>query len=66
MVERGVKQGCPLSGVIFCICFDPIIRRLQQLAFKIPLSLNAFADDLCVTSSDLVAILPELLRHLVT
>eukprot|EP00959_Pyramimonas_sp_CCMP1952_P118589 2479191-Pyramimonas_sp.AAC.1 len=25
-VLRGVEQGCPLSGSIFCLVFDPFIR----------------------------------------
>ncbi|CAK0884647.1 unnamed protein product [Prorocentrum cordatum] len=64
LVERGVKQGCPLSGIIFSICFDPVVRRLKEIAYRIPVVLNAFADDLSVTSSDLIGVLPQLLRLL--
>jgi hypothetical protein len=28
-IESGIKQGCPVSGVLFNITIDPIIRKTQ-------------------------------------
>jgi hypothetical protein len=28
-LNRGVKQGCPLSPIIFAICFDVLLHRLR-------------------------------------
>ena len=28
-IQAGIKQGCPISALLFNIAIDPIIRRLQ-------------------------------------
>jgi hypothetical protein len=33
-IARGVKQGCPLSPVLFDICIDPLIERLSSAQLK--------------------------------
>eukprot|EP00959_Pyramimonas_sp_CCMP1952_P173515 3625910-Pyramimonas_sp.AAC.1 len=60
-VERGVKQGCPLSGVIFALCFDPILRSMIE-ALPVPGVLRAFADDVGLTSANMYECLPPVLR----
>eukprot|EP00959_Pyramimonas_sp_CCMP1952_P469403 9494872-Pyramimonas_sp.AAC.1 len=36
-VCRGIKQGRPLSGLLFSLCFDPVARRLQRVSlFRLP------------------------------
>ncbi|GIX97741.1 retrovirus-related Pol polyprotein from type-1 retrotransposable element R2 [Caerostris darwini] len=30
-IKCGVKQGCPLSGLIFNLCIDPVIRAIQGM-----------------------------------
>ena len=30
LMARGVRQGCPASGFLFAMAFDPIFRWLQQ------------------------------------
>ena len=30
LMARGVRQGCPVSGFLFAISFDPIFRWLQE------------------------------------
>ena len=45
-ILRGVKQGCPLSPVLFCICFNILICDLEK---RCPaLDAFAFADDLAL------------------
>ena len=46
---RGVKQGCPLSPILFAICYDPLLRRLDCIPGITP---AAVADDLAMGSSD--------------
>lgn len=29
-IERGIRQGCPLSVILYAISCDPIARRIQQ------------------------------------
>ncbi|GIY48208.1 LINE-1 retrotransposable element ORF2 protein [Caerostris darwini] len=48
-IRSGVKQGCPLSGLLCNIAIDPVIRSLQD-AFELHKVL-AFADDLCLLSN---------------
>ena len=57
-VLSGVKQGCPLSPIIFNLTIDLIIRAIKQSASNIgaakvhdiPFSVLAYADDLVVIS----------------
>ena len=59
LMARGVRQGCPASGFLFAMAFDPIFRCLQESI--IPRNLDnleflqpaqcAYADDLAVASS---------------
>ena len=45
-IERGVKQGCPLSGIIFAICYDSLICDIIK---KSPSTdVHAYADDLAL------------------
>ena len=58
-MARGVRKGCPASGFLFAMAFDPIFRWLQESI--IPRNLDnldflqpaqcAYADDLAVASS---------------
>jgi ribonuclease HI len=60
-VERGVKQGCPLSPLIFAICYDPLLHYLQPTNVVHPLlSLFAFADDLNIFSFSLAFLIPSI------
>ena len=58
LVARGVRQGCPASGFLFAMAFDPMFRWLQETIIpKNPDNLDflqpeqsAYADDLAVAS----------------
>ena len=59
LMARGVRQGCPASGFLVAMAFDPIFRWLQETIIpKNPDNLDflqpaqwAYADDLAVASS---------------
>ncbi|GBO04469.1 hypothetical protein AVEN_59366-1 [Araneus ventricosus] len=48
-IKSGVKQGCPISGLLFNICVDPVIRSIQENASAH--RVLAFADDVCLLAS---------------
>eukprot|EP00959_Pyramimonas_sp_CCMP1952_P469012 9494218-Pyramimonas_sp.AAC.1 len=62
---RCIKQGCPLSGLLLSLCFDPVVRRLQRAPLQAAAIFNAFADDLAATAADLVAVLPRMCKIMV-
>ena len=56
-VRRGVKQGCPLSPLMFAICYDPLLVYLSRISIDDHTNkLFAFADDLVAGSSSLAVI----------
>ena len=54
--QRGIRQGCSLSGQLYAICLEPLLHKLRSdeglSGLKLPLSggkkacLSAYADDL--------------------
>ncbi|GBO08913.1 Retrovirus-related Pol polyprotein from type-1 retrotransposable element R2 [Araneus ventricosus] len=51
-ILSGVKQGCPISGILFDICIDPAIREIQgsHSGHRI----LAFADDICLLAPSVI------------
>lgn len=47
-IGRGVKQGCPLSGSLFALAVDPLLRRLAQGPGPLDQGTFAYADDLAL------------------
>ena len=66
MVGRGVRQGCPLSGILYSLCIEPLLIRLRAslpgfpvMPTERPIVISAYADDVyvMVRNSDDVTIL---------
>ena len=55
-VTSGIKQGCPMSGSLWNIIFDPVIRCLLE-ALGTCGSLSAFADDIGIATGDVITVL---------
>ena len=52
-IEKSVRQGCPLSMILFVLCLDPFIRMVNNnlTVFPDPMNFNAiiaYADDVTV------------------
>ena len=49
-MKGGVRQGCPLSLLLFAVCVDILLRRLEQ---TVPQCMcRAFADDIALVLQD--------------
>ena len=53
MILRGVRQGCPASGSLFAIVFDPFVRLYHHLLDPHLCLIVSYADDLAMGLRDL-------------
>ena len=68
LMARGVRQGCPASGFLFAMAFDPIFRWFQETVIpRNPCNLDllqpaqcAYADDLAVAALSLGGLMTAL------
>ena len=56
-ISSGIKQGCPMSGDIWCLIFDPFVRALVHAVSSTDATVSAFADDLGIPCGDLCSCL---------
>jgi hypothetical protein len=59
-VSSGVRQGCPLSGLLFSICVDVLLLRLADHLNREDEIARAFADDTAVVVNDYLVTIPTL------
>jgi hypothetical protein len=57
----GIKQGCPLSGSIFALAIDPLIRRILAASVLNSIRITAFADDIAIVVANIFLQLPDIM-----
>uniref|UniRef100_A0A3B4TQD0 Reverse transcriptase domain-containing protein n=1 Tax=Seriola dumerili TaxID=41447 RepID=A0A3B4TQD0_SERDU len=57
-VQRGVRQGCALSGMLYSLAIEPLLHRLRCVLQRVrvpgcaaPFKLSAYADDVVVLTN---------------
>eukprot|EP00972_Heterocapsa_arctica_P080114 11808502-Heterocapsa_arctica.AAC.1 len=63
LARSGIKQGCPLSGVLFAIGLDPFLRMLGACLPRCSTRFCAFADDIAFAVQDIFATMPIIMQR---
>ena len=65
IVQSGVRQGCPMSPVLFALALDPFLEHLR-CHLPADCMIRAYADDMAVLMPCVadVSLLPSLLDRL--
>ena len=66
LMARGVRHGCPASGFLFAMAFDPIIRWLQDAIIPTNLAGLDFLQPAPCTYADDFAVAASSFRRLMT
>ena len=56
----GVKQGCPLSMLLFAIAIDPLIRYMHSRLDPLSDRLGAYCDDLSLATQNIFVAMKKL------
>lgn len=56
-VARGIRQGCPASGPVWAVLYEPVVRRLLRLAARVASIVpGVFADDIGIVADEIVPV----------